>query len=103
MGKLKSKNHNFACRFVWVLNFSFMLREGLRILVDMVLRRIFVAKREEVITGSRKLHNEEVCNLYSAPNINSRRMSWAGNVARMGEKRNTYRVFFWEVQKEKDQ
>jgi hypothetical protein len=49
------------------------------------------------VTGDwRKLHNEELHNLYSAPNIirmiKSRRMRWAGHVARMGETRNAYRI-----------
>jgi hypothetical protein len=60
-----------------------------------VLRRIFGPKREE--DGSwRKLHNDELHNLYSSPNIvrviKSRRMKWAGHVARMGEGRGVYRV-----------
>jgi hypothetical protein len=60
-----------------------------------VLRRIFGPKREE--DGSwRKLHNDELHNLYSSPNIvrviKSRRMRWAGHVARMGEGRGAYRV-----------
>jgi hypothetical protein len=57
-----------------------------------VLRRIFEPKRDEVRRGWRKLHNEELHNLYSSPSIirmiKSRKMRWAGNVARMGEKRN---------------
>jgi hypothetical protein len=57
-----------------------------------VLRRIFGPKRDEVMTGEwRKLHNEKVHNLYSSPDIirqvKSRRMRWAGHVARMGEER----------------
>jgi hypothetical protein len=59
-----------------------------------VLRRIFEPKRDGVTGGWRKLHNEELHNLYSSPSIvriiKSRRMRWAGNVARMGEKRNKY-------------
>jgi hypothetical protein len=59
-----------------------------------VLRRIFGLKKE--VTGDwRKLHNEELNNLYSSPNINrmikSRRMRWAGHVARMRET-NVYRI-----------
>jgi hypothetical protein len=59
-----------------------------------VLRRIFGQKDE--MTGEwRKLHNEELCDLYSSPSIiriiKSRRMRWAGSVAQIGEKRNTYR------------
>jgi hypothetical protein len=60
-----------------------------------VLRRIFGPKREE--DGSwRKLHNDEIHSLYSSPNIvrviKSRKMRWAGHVARMGEERVFYRV-----------
>jgi hypothetical protein len=61
-----------------------------------VLRRIFGPKRDRLTGGLRKLHNEELHNLYSSPSIikiiNSRRMRWAGHVARMGEKRNVYRL-----------
>jgi hypothetical protein len=61
-----------------------------------VLRRIFGPKRDEVIGGWRKLHNEELHNLHCSPSIiriiKSRRMGWAGHVARMGEKRNAYRI-----------
>jgi hypothetical protein len=61
-----------------------------------VLRRIFGPKRDEVTGGWRKLHNEELHKLDSSPSIiriiKSRRMSWAGHVARMGEKRNAYRI-----------
>jgi hypothetical protein len=61
-----------------------------------VLRRIFGPKRDEVKGGWRKLHNEELHNLYSSPSIiriiKSRRMRWPGHMARMGEKRNTCRI-----------
>jgi hypothetical protein len=61
-----------------------------------VLRRIFGPKRDEVTGECRKLHNEELRDLYSSPSIirtiKSRRMRWAGHVARMGEKRNAYRL-----------
>jgi hypothetical protein len=61
-----------------------------------VLRRIFGPKRDEVTGGWRKLHNEALNSLYSSPNIitmiKSRRMRWAGRVARMGEKINAYRI-----------
>ena len=60
------------------------------------LRRIFGPKRDEVTGVWRKLHNEELNDLYSLPNIvrmiKSRRMRWAGRVARMGERRGVYRV-----------
>jgi hypothetical protein len=61
-----------------------------------VLRGIFGPKRDEVTGGWRKLHNEEPHNLYSSPSIiimiKSRRMIWAGNIVRMGKKRNAYRL-----------
>jgi hypothetical protein len=61
-----------------------------------VLRRIFGPKRDEVTGGLRKLHNEELHNLYSYPSvikmIKSRRMTGAGHAGRMGEKKNAYRI-----------
>ena len=59
------------------------------------LRRIFRAKRDEVTREWRKLHNEEINDLYSPPNIVQvikLRMIWAEQVARMGERRHVYRV-----------
>jgi hypothetical protein len=64
------------------------------------LRRIFGPKRDEVTGEWRKLHNEELHNLYSSPDmikqVKSRRMRWAGHVARMGEERNVYKVLVVE-------
>ena len=61
-----------------------------------VLRRVFGPKRDEVTGEWRKLHNEGLSALYSLPNIvrvvKSRRMRWAGHVARMGEWRGVHRV-----------
>jgi hypothetical protein len=61
-----------------------------------VLRRIYGPKKNEVTGGWRKLHNEKIHNLYSPPSIirmvKSRRLKWAGQVARMGEKRNSYNI-----------
>jgi hypothetical protein len=61
-----------------------------------MLRRVFGPKRDEVTGEWRKLHNGELHNLYSSPNIirqiKSRRMRWAGRVARMGEGRNVYSI-----------
>jgi hypothetical protein len=61
-----------------------------------VLRRIFGPKRDEETGEWRRLHNEELNDLYLSPNIirviKSRRMRWAGHVARMGEKRGAYRI-----------
>ena len=61
-----------------------------------VLRRIFGSKRDEVTGELRKLHNEELGDLYCSPNIvraiKSRRMRWVGHVARIGERRGVYRI-----------
>jgi hypothetical protein len=66
----------------------------LRVFENRVLRRIFGPKREEMTGGWGRIHNEELHNLYSFPSIirkiKSRRMRWAGHVARMWEKRNAY-------------
>ena len=68
----------------------------LRVFENMVFRRIFGPRRDEVTGECRRLHNEELNGLYSSPNIvrviKSRRMRWAGHVARMGEERGAYRV-----------
>ena len=61
-----------------------------------MLRRIFRPRSDEVTGEWRRLHNEELNDLYSSPNIvrviKSRRMRWAGHVARMGEERGVYKV-----------
>jgi hypothetical protein len=66
------------------------------VLENRVLRRIFGPKRGEVTGVWRKLHNEELRDLYSSPSIirmiKSRRIRWSRCVARMGEKRNAYRL-----------
>jgi len=68
----------------------------LRVFENMVLRRIFGPRRDEVTEEWRRLHNEELNDLYSSPNIlrviKSRRMRWAGHVARVGEERGVCRV-----------
>jgi hypothetical protein len=68
----------------------------LRVCENRVLRIICGLKRDEVTGGWRKPHIEELRDLYSSPSvirmIKSRRMRWAGHVARMGEKRNAYRL-----------
>jgi hypothetical protein len=67
-----------------------------------VLRRIFGPKRDGVTGRWRKLHNEELHNLYSSPSIiriiKSRRMRWVGHVAQMGEKRNVYRLLLGKTE-----
>ena len=79
---------------------SLTLREErkLRVFENMVLRRIFGPRRDEVTGEWRRLHNEELNDLYSSPNIvwviKFRRMRWAGHVARMVEERRAYRVVF---------
>jgi hypothetical protein len=61
-----------------------------------VLRRIFGPKRDEMTGEWRRLHNEELNELYSSPSIirviKSRRLRWAGHVARMGERAGAYRI-----------
>jgi hypothetical protein len=83
-----------------------MLREEHRLAVfeNRVLRRIFGPKREE--DGSwRKLHNDELHSRYSSPNIvrviKSRRICWAGHVARMGDGRGVYRVLVGRTERKR--
>ena len=77
---------------------SLILREErkLRVFENMVLRRIFGPRRDEVTGEWRRLHNEELSNLYSSPNIvrvmKLRRMRWAEHVGRIEEERGAYRV-----------
>jgi hypothetical protein len=93
------KDENFACGSVWRETWSLTLREKqkLKVFENRVLRRIFGPKRDEMTGEWRKLHNEELRDLYSSPSIiriiNSGWMRWAWHVARMGKKRNAYRLF----------
>jgi hypothetical protein len=81
---------------------SLAVREEHRLRENGVQRRIFGPKRDEVTGEWRKLHNEELRMLYSSPNIirqiKSRRMRWAGHVARMGEERKVYRILVGETE-----
>ena len=71
-----------------------------------VLRRIFGPRRDEVRGDWRRLHNEELNNLYCSPiivrMIKSRRRRWAGHVARMGEERGAYRVLVAKPEGKRD-
>jgi hypothetical protein len=84
---------------------SLTLREEHRLEVfeNRVLRRIFGPKRDEVTGGWRKLHNEELHDLYCSPSIiriiKARRMRWVGHVARIG-RRGTRIGCWWESQRE---
>jgi hypothetical protein len=86
---------------------SLTLREEhtLRVFDNGVLRKIFGPKRDEVIGGWRKLHNEGLHNLYFLPSIikiiRSRRIRWAGNIAGMG-RRGMHIGFWWESREERD-
>jgi hypothetical protein len=70
-----------------------------------VLRRIFEQNSDEVTGEWRKLHNEELHDLYSSPSIitiiKSRTMRWEGHVARKG-RRGTRIGYWWEIQRERD-
>ena len=70
-----------------------------------VLSRIFGSKRDEGTGEWRKIHNEELNNLYFSPNIlrviKSRRMRWAGHVASVGEGRGVYRVLVGKPERKK--
>ena len=70
-----------------------------------MLRRMFGPKRNEVTGEWRKLHNEELNDVYCSPNIvrviKSRRIRWAGHVDRMGERRGVYRVLVGKLQKKR--
>jgi len=74
----------------------------LRVFENRVLRRIFGSRRDEVTGEWRRLHSEELNNLYSSPNIvrviTSRRMRWAGHVARIGEERGVYMVLLGKLE-----
>ena len=91
----------------WYETWSLILREErkLRVFENMVLRRIFGRRRDEVPGEWRRLHNEELNDLYSSPNIvrviKSIRMRWAGHVARMGEERGRIGSW-WGNRRERD-
>jgi hypothetical protein len=75
---------------------------GLKVLENRVLRRIFGPKRDEGTGEWRKLHNRDLHNLYSSPDIirqiKSRRMRWVGHVAQMGGEKNVYKVLVGKLE-----
>jgi hypothetical protein len=77
----------------------------MRVFEKRMLRRISGPKRNRVREGRRKLHNEELHNLYTSPSIiriiKFMRMRWAGHVARMGEKRTLYRLLVGKTEGER--
>jgi hypothetical protein len=85
----------YGCE-TWLLTLRKEYR--LRVFENKVLRRIFGSKRNEVTGEWRRIHNRELYALYSSPNIirviKSRRLKWAGHVARMGENGGVY-GFSW--------
>jgi hypothetical protein len=80
-------------------------KHKLRVFENRVLRRIFGSRRYVMTGGWRKLHNEELHNLYSSPSIfriiKSRKMRWTGHVARMG-RRGTCIVYWLESRRQRD-
>jgi len=89
----------YGCE-TWLL--TLQEERKLRVFENMVLRRIFGPRKDEVTGEWRKLHNKELNDLYSSPNIvwviKSRRMRWAGHVACMGEERGVYRVLVGKLE-----
>ena len=82
---------------------SLTLREEhkLRVFEDRVLTKMFGPERNEVTGGCRKLQNEKLNDLYCSPSairlIRSKRTRWVGQVTHLGERRNKYRVLFWDL------
>jgi hypothetical protein len=83
---------NFVLYGCKTLSLSLREEHRLRVLVNRALTKIFVLEREDVAGGWRRLHNEELHNLYMSPNvirvIKSTRIKWVGHVVNIGEVRN---------------
>jgi hypothetical protein len=97
------QKYNFTCCLYGCETWSLTLREEqtLRVFENRVLRRIFGPKRDKATGEWRRLHNEELNDLYSSPNIirviKSRRMRCAGHVARKGGKERCIQDFGGEI------
>jgi len=82
--------------YLYHFNSTYFTERKLRMFENMVVRRTFGPRRDEVTAEWKRLHNEELNDLYSSSNIvrviKSRRMRWTGHVACMGEERGVYRV-----------
>jgi len=93
----------YGCE-TWSLTLRY--ERKLRVFENMVLRRIFGPRRDEVTGEWRRLHKEELNDLYSSPNIvrviKSRRMRWVGHVMRMGEERGVGIGSWWGNRRERD-
>jgi hypothetical protein len=97
MSKIEHKMYNFVCGFYGCETWSLTLREGhrLKVFLNMVLRRIFGPSRDEIGGGQRKLHGEELNNLYSSQNnMNDQVKEYdMGRACSMiWAKRNAYRI-----------
>jgi hypothetical protein len=101
------KNYIFACCFVWVYNLVVDIagERKLRVFENFVLRRILGPRRDTETGEWRRLHNEELNDLYCSPNtvrvIKSRKIRWAWHVARMGEERGRIESW-WGNRRERD-
>ena len=101
------EDYNFVCCLYGYETWSLILlgERELKMFENMVLRRIFGPRRDEITGECRRLHNEELNDLYSSSNIvrmiKSRRMKWAGHVARMGEERGCIGSW-WGNRRERD-
>jgi hypothetical protein len=103
---LEGEAHEYFRKPLASKTWSLTLREEHRLrMFEKVLRGTFGPKRDEVTGGWRKLHNEEIRDLYSSPSIiriiKSTRIRWAGHVARMRGKREMCTGYWWESQRER--
>jgi len=81
------------------------VKRRLRVFENRVLRRIFRPRRDELTGEWRKIHNEELTDLYISHNIvrviKLRRIKWAGHVGRMGERRGVYRILVGKTEEKR--